>query len=464
MGERPSVATVFRFKQFPYLERGTKLVEREYWLRLDDVDKRLGNHDNIAILHVHYMDKWGDGHADVLREHEVISQMNIRHTVKDRDTPGKPVFKTPALSTPSLDEDKWVEKKGQEVWGPKTNPFPEGVWRWREDRALSPAMHQLLLEAETCTEKCRDEVEAVLSFVCEAAGMAPWKPPPEAAVGKRKMGHWSWADFCQRAEEEDVKATVVIDFPYADADGLDLKGDERLLERMYVFKDMGDGADKRVVVHVHTPLRWGARGKVTLQDRVDLVTSVNVRHAKREKQRFEQEQGNLKMPLVPVGETDWRGMWKEGDGSFESKCTWQWKEKKSMPTCEDERVAAKYYDQVRKIIKLGEKLGEGEPKMDHVETLSWVMGDDAKRTVEYEVVAVNAAHEAMVKPRALILSVEKYKDPKMNGRPVESQVNLLSSTLQGLGWQVTKKRDLNFTEAREAILIFATDVTASGGG
>ena len=42
----PSVATVFRFKEFPY-NRGGRLVgedrevEREYWLRLsDDVDKR----------------------------------------------------------------------------------------------------------------------------------------------------------------------------------------------------------------------------------------------------------------------------------------------------------------------------------------------------------------------------------------------------------------------------------------
>ena len=206
--------------------------------------------------------------------------------------------------------------------------------------------------------EARDEVDAVLPFMCEEAGAEmreTWQAPDEEAGEEtsttRQLNFYSWGDFCKSVRTGGVEVTVVIDFPYADSNspgGLNLKGDDRQLERMYVFKDVIQGDDTRVVLHVHTPIRWGDRGDVTLQERVKNVSSVNVRHAVRGAERFEQEQGNLKMPLVPVSpllETGWREMWR--DGSFARKCTWLWGKAESMPTVEDKRVAARNYDQVR---------------------------------------------------------------------------------------------------------------------
>ena len=203
--------------------------------------------------------------------------------------------------------------------------------------------------------EARDEVEAVLPFMCEEADAEmgeTWKAPDEEAgeesSTKRQLNFYSWGDFCKSARTGGVEATVVIDFPYADEGGLNLDRDDRQLERMYVFKDVSQGDDKRVVLHVHTPIRWGDRGGMTLQERVKHVTSVNVRHAVRVAKLFEQEQGNLKMPLVPVSpllETGWRDMWL--DGSFARKCTWLWGKAESIPSVEEKRVAARNYDQVR---------------------------------------------------------------------------------------------------------------------
>jgi len=200
-----------------------------------------------------------------------------------------------------------------------------------------------------------DEVRSLLPFMFETQGAEKcqtWKAREEGAgegeAPTRQLNFYSWDGFCKSARKGGVAPTVVIDFPFADQGGLNLQGGQRLLERMYVFKDVSAGSDRRVVLHVHTPLRWGERGGVTLQERVKRVTAVNVRHAVRGAERFEQEQGNLKMPLVPVSpklETGWRKMW--GDGSFEMKCTWLWGKAESMPTVEDKRQAARNYDQVR---------------------------------------------------------------------------------------------------------------------
>jgi len=67
----------------------------------------------------------------------------------------------------------------------------------------------------------------------------------------------------------------VIDFPYADADGLNLQGDARLLERMYCFHDPSDMDPSRwlVVVHVHPLLPWGDRRR-TAASRLQVTTSV----------------------------------------------------------------------------------------------------------------------------------------------------------------------------------------------
>ncbi|KAJ1484587.1 hypothetical protein T484DRAFT_1796551 [Baffinella frigidus] len=267
-----------------------------------------------------------------------------------------------------------------------------------------------------------DEVEDVLAFMCEtesAEMCETWKAPEpgEEAAPKRQLNFYGWDGFCKSARMGNVTPTVIIDFPYADQGGLDLAGDQRLLERMYVFKDTSEGDGKRVVLHVHTPLRWGERGGVTLQERVKKVTSVNVRHAVRGAERFEQEQGKLKMPLVPLApqlESGWRDIWRAGDGSFEMKCTWLWQKAESMPTVEDKRVAARNYDQVRKIIKLGEGVPHDEKCV--VETESWAGSEKAMRggeggggggkgAVEYEVVSVkvNASNAARVDPSGVVV-------------------------------------------------------------
>ncbi len=94
---------------------------------------------------------------------------------------------------------------------------------------------------------------------------------------------WSkWVHFCQQVETKSVQPTCVIDFPYADKKGkLKLQGDDRLLMRMYCFSYELKGDKIRIAVHVHTSLRWGDRNSISLAKRIQLVTSVNVRYARK---------------------------------------------------------------------------------------------------------------------------------------------------------------------------------------
>ena len=91
-----------------------------------------------------------------------------------------------------------------------------------------------------------------------------------------------WREFCRR----NVAPTCVLDFPFADhgADHgrLNLSGDERLLERLYCFEDHEDdahqllgGERRRVILKVHTLLKWGDRGD-KLYLRAVKVTAVKV--------------------------------------------------------------------------------------------------------------------------------------------------------------------------------------------
>jgi CHAT domain-containing protein len=91
-----------------------------------------------------------------------------------------------------------------------------------------------------------------------------------------------WREFCRR----DVAPTCVLDFPFADhgADHgrLNLSGDERLLERLYCFEDHEDdahqllgGERRRVILKVHTLLKWGSRGN-KLYQRAVKVTAAKV--------------------------------------------------------------------------------------------------------------------------------------------------------------------------------------------
>ena len=91
-----------------------------------------------------------------------------------------------------------------------------------------------------------------------------------------------WREFCRR----NVAPTCVLDFPFADhgADHgrLNLSGDERLLERLYCFEDHEDdahqllgGERRRVILKVHTLLKWGNRSD-KLYLRAVKVTAVKV--------------------------------------------------------------------------------------------------------------------------------------------------------------------------------------------
>ena len=103
--------------------------------------RRIGKHDHMAILHVHYKDKWKHP-----RQRTTISQMNIRHTVPAKGT----LRPANAYWDKCIDLDKWREMRGKMVF-----KIPPAGWKWRHDPKFSPAMHRLLLEAEKCTQKVR---------------------------------------------------------------------------------------------------------------------------------------------------------------------------------------------------------------------------------------------------------------------------------------------------------------------
>jgi len=151
------------------------------------------------------------------------------------------------------------------------------------------------------------------------------------SAAKRKVDYPAWRTFCQNVKK--VTPTCVIDFPYGDeGEGkLNLQGDARLLERMYCFKD---GEDRRVVLHVHTLLEWGRRNEKPLKDRASRVTSVNVRHAKKETKVFKQDGGGESLHVLPEQvklRYKWRDIFKEGKGK---SLEWEWQRPKSMPLIE----------------------------------------------------------------------------------------------------------------------------------
>ncbi|KAJ1466512.1 hypothetical protein T484DRAFT_1861464 [Baffinella frigidus] len=162
MEQDPNTATVFGFHEFPYTAGGTlqgpdMQIEREYWLQLNTVDKRLGKHDNMAILHVHYKDKWqlhlpkntvyANNLRHSVRQRTTISQMNLRHTVPAQGSAARP---SNAYWEKCVSMDQWREMKGVKVF-----KIPSGGWDWREDATFAPAMHALLMDAEACTWRVR---------------------------------------------------------------------------------------------------------------------------------------------------------------------------------------------------------------------------------------------------------------------------------------------------------------------
>jgi hypothetical protein len=148
---------------------------------------------------------------------------------------------------------------------------------------------------------------------------------------------------------------------------MNLNKDEWLLERAYCFEDFDDPANtsltepRRVVLHVHTLLKWCDRNKDNLkpQKRVNKLTSVNVRFAYRVK-HYQEEDGCSSLTLVPVCEKlfkEWRVLFQGGAREYD-KMEWEWRKDDSMPRLEDTSSAAVYdvYNQVRSTIALGQRL------------------------------------------------------------------------------------------------------------
>ena len=168
----------------------------------------------------------------------------------------------------------------------------------------------------------------------------------------------TWDAFCKNVEKGKVEAMCVVDFPYADEGGLNLKGgipgdrEERLLERMYVFKDVSLGEGTRVVLHVHTLHKWVDRGAIASKGRAEKMTSANVRIAKMVDGEWKQGRENRwLLPVSPSLSAGWRVQYNAG-GAKRAMLEWQWAcDKKGdwrgKPRSEDGLNWAVKYDQVR---------------------------------------------------------------------------------------------------------------------
>jgi hypothetical protein len=215
----------------------------------------------------------------------------------------------------------------------------------------------------------------------------------------RGMPWAKWLHFCQQVETKSAQPTCIVDFPYADKKGkLKLQGDDRLLMRMYCFSDTQKGDNIRIAVHVHTSLRWGQRSSLSLPKRIQRLTSVNVRYARRvsktqSKKEFEQDAvGRIVVPFSREMQARWSEM---------NHIEWEWEDADSIPMEEYEPASASY-SLVRRVIAAGESLLTDEKAQAYFETTSKQGTQTVMRhgkTQEYEVVAVSA-HDPF--PRAAV--------------------------------------------------------------
>jgi len=218
---------------------------------------------------------------------------------------------------------------------------------------------------------------------------------------------------------------------------------------MYCFDD--DHASSRVVLHVHTPFRWGDRKIKHPKARTEFVTSANVRHAWRQHDgSYEQEQRKwFLVPLAKKLQQEWRSL-------RESETTWQWKVPGSIPPAEGPvtRAMSRYAD-VRRTIQLGESLSFRE----YVETFSWkgtakaVRGGGLEEEGEYEVVAM-----APEGPRrsALIVAVSAYACANVsNLANTRIDAAKLEGALLKLGWKVEMSLDLGLKQTKKKMEEFA---------
>ena len=229
----------------------------------------------------------------------------------------------------------------------------------------------------------------------------------------------------------------------------------RLRGRMYCFED----GDRRIILHVHTPFRWGDRKQKDPKQRTEFVTSANVRHAWLQKDgQYEQEQGKwFLVPKAKVLQTGWREL--SGDVT-----TWRWDTERSIPKAERaDRDVVGRYDEVRRVIQLGESLRYKQ----RTETLSWKASQAAIRggmpeEKEYEVVAVDTAADSAVQSKpiaarsALIVAVSEYEcDNVANLANTDIDAAKLKAVLLQLGWHVEMATDLGLKATEKKIKEFA---------
>ena len=234
-----------------------------------------------------------------------------------------------------------------------------------EERSKAPS--RICLGAPGETSSVPSINDALIQAIVEGAGTTE-----EATRGERVS--WDqWRSFCGRVLLKQVAATAVIDFPFADMDGLKLVGDARLVERAYVFDDPSFNAgaagqeETRVVLHVHTLGKWGDRDKSAAEQRALRVTSVNVRFAVRAAGgaagSFQQDKGSTYGILPKSSDLRpglWQGLFTGGKGKM---MEWSWKDvlndvRGALPALESKDAAILYslYKEVARVIQLGERL------------------------------------------------------------------------------------------------------------
>jgi hypothetical protein len=158
----------------------------------------------------------------------------------------------------------------------------------------------------------------------------------------RSFTRTEWLGFCSKVDNGQAQASCVIDFAYEDRGGLNLMGDQRLVERMYCFHDQHTRApdQKLTVVHAHTVIPWGVRLATPAPVMMNEITSVNARHANKCNGTFVQEQA--KHFIVPGSKNlqyQWRGYFSSGKKHV---LVWRLDKKGSIPSMEHSNFLPDY--------------------------------------------------------------------------------------------------------------------------
>jgi len=258
-------------------------------------------------------------------------------------------------------------------------------------------------------------LEAIYATDADALEEAPCAERP-GDDGERSFSICQWMQFCERVVACTSTPSCVIDFPYADAGGLDLWGDDRLLERMYCFHDPLD-TDPRcrlVVVHVQSLQRWGDRMQQTTASRIHEATSVNARHATRPASGGSWKQEGCTFKVVPQNRKlqAWHTLYNSGRSGESS---WHPHTPGSVPP--GDSWAANKYEDLRKVISAGDSLcGTTQVTYTKHQTAMAMRGGEGGEEVEFEVMGVSAGigpADAMV-AAAMYIAAADWTSPKVS--------------------------------------------------